>query len=160
MSEQTEGAGAPPEWCVVANVAATTTHGPDGAQVRSGLRHFAPGARLWVSPPRYPDEDGDVHVVGLHRGGGRRHISVIIRRRHLEGFRVRRLHEPAVRRARWRSPYWNLDRVWCCPDLARPWVERWNAVAAGLPVGEHPPWPSRFGDGPLAEPCPHGAGAG
>ncbi|GAA2794527.1 hypothetical protein [Crossiella cryophila] len=39
-------------WCVVANVAAETAHGPGGQESRQGLKHFAPGAKVWVLPPQ------------------------------------------------------------------------------------------------------------
>ncbi|MFG2821244.1 hypothetical protein ACGFX4_17675 [Kitasatospora sp. NPDC048365] len=106
-------------------------------------------------PPRYADEDEQVQVIGVHRGGRRRQISLIIFRRHLENFRVKGVHSPAVQRVRADGWYWGWNRVWCCPELAQPWVDRWNALAAGLPAPDFPPWPARSTVAPDAGPCPH-----
>ncbi|MFD8598996.1 hypothetical protein ACFV1L_28740 [Kitasatospora sp. NPDC059646] len=155
MTEREEKAGGLLEWCVVANVAGRTVHGPGGADVQDGLKHFAPGARLWVFPPRYQGEDERLQVVGRHRGRGSRHVNVIVFRRHLESFRIKALHSPAVQRAKGRN-YWSWNRVWCCPEAARPWVDRWNLLASGVPSEEFPPWPVRRTFSP-AETCPHGS---
>lgn len=144
---QLQDLGGSPQWCVVANVARETGHGPGGEQVQSGLKHFAPGARLWVLPPRYGNEDDQLEVIGFHRGGGRRHIPLILFRRHLENFRVKAVYSPAVERVRDRMN-WNWSRVWCWPRtgaaLGRPLERprRW-AVGAGVsalagPVGLRP----------------------
>ncbi|MFD0273942.1 hypothetical protein ACFVHB_08500 [Kitasatospora sp. NPDC127111] len=163
MNQGEQGAGAPLEWGVVANVSRETFHGPGGADVQQGLRHYRPGARVWVLPPRYPTEDDQVEVVGLHRGGRSRHVGFVVFRRHLENFRVKGVFSPAVVRVRDKMN-WNWRRVWCCPALAQPWADRWNALAAGLPATDLPdglahdrlPWPARM-VWPEVTPCPHGA---
>ncbi|MGW1463161.1 hypothetical protein ACWCPT_02235 [Streptomyces sp. NPDC002308] len=153
MTEPDQETGEP-QVCVVANVAAETRHGPGGEQVQSGLKQFAPGSRLWVLPPRYWNEDERVEVIGVHRGRGVRNIQVILFRRHLENFRIKPVHSPAVRRAM-DLARWNWGRVWCCPEMAQPWIDRWNAQAAGDASGEFPPWPARTTDGRDARLCPH-----
>ncbi|MEZ0066214.1 hypothetical protein ABIA32_002224 [Streptacidiphilus sp. MAP12-20] len=95
------------EWGVVANVAEETFHGPDGAERQAGLRHFRAGARVWVLPPRYRDEDEQVEVIGFHRGSHSRLINFIVFRRHLERFRTKAVYNPTVVLARENSPYWN-----------------------------------------------------
>ena len=55
-------------WCVVANVLAETTHGEGGEDVQRGLKHFAPGAKVWVLPPQWGDGGESVVVAGRHRG--------------------------------------------------------------------------------------------
>ncbi|MFI9364613.1 hypothetical protein ACIG5E_26710 [Kitasatospora sp. NPDC053057] len=155
MTETEEKTSQPIEWCVIANVARLTTHGPGGEEVQSGLKHFPPGAKLRVLPPRYQDEDDRLQVIGIHRGGRRRQISMVLFRRHLENFRVKAVYSPAVQKVREEGGYWNWGRVWCCPEMAQPWADRWNALAAGQPSQEFPPWPVRSTFGPDAGPCPH-----
>ncbi|MDH6111500.1 hypothetical protein P3T36_004654 [Kitasatospora sp. MAP12-15] len=92
--------------CVVANVPRETRRGPGGELVESGLKHFAPGAKLWVLPPRYRNEDDQLEVIGVHRGRGGRHIRLILFRRHLENFRIKVVYSPAVQRAHDRT-FWN-----------------------------------------------------
>ncbi|MDH6111504.1 hypothetical protein P3T36_004658 [Kitasatospora sp. MAP12-15] len=151
---QLQDLGGSPQWCVVANVARETRHGPGGEQVQSGLKHFAPGAKLWVLPPRYGNEDDQLEVIGFHRAGGRRHIPLIVFRRHLQNFRIKAVYSPAVERVRDRTN-WNWPHVWCCPELAQPWVDRWNALAAGQSMQAFPPWPGRSVFGQDVRPCPH-----
>ena len=37
-------------FCVVANIADQTAHSEGGLELRRGLRHFPPGAKVWVLP--------------------------------------------------------------------------------------------------------------
>ena len=86
-----------PGWAVVANVAKQTHHGPGGQQVREGLRHFAPGAKIWVLPVQWGDGWQDAVVVGLHRGS-KRYVQIVLPMRHLSDFRVEAVYKPAVMR--------------------------------------------------------------
>lgn len=84
-------------WCVVANVATETHHGEDGLDVRAGVHHFAPRAKLWVLPPQWGDGSDNVIVVGQHRGGGhRRPARMVLPRHYLVDFRVRGVYSPAA----------------------------------------------------------------
>jgi hypothetical protein len=94
----------PLTWCVVANVAAETNAGDGGLEIRSGLRRFGPGARLWVLRTGFQSSYRRIAVVGRHRGPGHRLIHIIIELRGLTNFRVRPVHSPAV--------YTALDRPW------------------------------------------------
>lgn len=99
-------------WCVVANVVAETARGEDGQDIRPGLKHFAPGAKVWVLPPQWGDGGEKVMVIGRHRGRGQGRLArMVIGRHHLAGFRVRGVYSPAVHR-----------------ELVRPWK----------PWGDHP----------------------
>ncbi|WP_030270595.1 hypothetical protein [Streptomyces sp. NRRL B-24484] len=80
---------------------------------------------------------------------------MVLFRRHLENFRVKAVHSPAVQRARQEGELWNWRRVWCCPEMAQPWADRWNALAAGRPAEGVPPWPARSTFAPDDGPCPH-----
>lgn len=94
----------PLTWCVVANVAAETNNGDGGLEIRSGLRRFGPGARLWVLRSGFQSSYRRVNVVGRHRGPGHRLIHIIIELRGLTDFRVRPVYSPTV--------YTALNRPW------------------------------------------------
>lgn len=85
--------------CVVANVAAETSHGEGGLEIRRGLRHFAPGAKVWIAPPGWGDGGERVIVAGRRRGNSRRYVRIVIERRFLENFRVRAVYSLALVRA-------------------------------------------------------------
>ncbi|MFJ4184790.1 hypothetical protein [Kitasatospora sp. NPDC089509] len=93
-----EQPGEPLGYGVVANVCRETAHGEGGLEIRQGLKHFGPGAKLWIAPPRWHPR-GNAVVVGRHRGGGRRYVTLVTRIRFLENFRVRAVHSPALLRA-------------------------------------------------------------
>ncbi|MFD5462030.1 hypothetical protein ACFWIQ_04250 [Kitasatospora sp. NPDC127059] len=93
-----EQTGEPLGHGVVANVARETAHGEGGPEIRRGLKHFGPGAKLWIAPPRWHPFD-DVVVVGRHRGNGRRYVTLVIKVRFLDNFRVRGVYSPALLRA-------------------------------------------------------------
>ena len=87
-------------FCVIANVADQTAHGDGGVRLQRGLRHFAPGAKVWVLPVQWGDGGDSVIVVGRHRGTrGRGHVRMVIRRHHLADFRVNAIYSPALIRA-------------------------------------------------------------
>lgn len=119
-------------WCMVANVAARTTYGPD-AEVRRGLRHFAGGAKVWVLPPQWGDGGDSVFVIGRHRGENR-YVRLVIERFHLTNFRVRGVYSPAVHRELTR-PWKHWDRelsLWDTREQADQQAQRWNLVSTGL----------------------------
>lgn len=91
--------GQPLAWCVVANVAHETAQGEGGLEIRAGLKHFAPGAKVWVLPPQWGDGGEQVIVVGRHRGSAGPYIQIVVPRRHLTNYRVRAVYSPAVLRA-------------------------------------------------------------
>jgi len=131
-------------WCVGANVAAEVAYGEGGLDVRRGLPHFAPHARVWVLPPQWGDGGEQIPVVGIHRGS-RRNVRMVIRRAHLVNFRVRGVYSPAV--------YRELIR----PDRRRPgptmWATKEDAEDA---VERHnrPELPAVFDDTPFVLRCP------
>jgi hypothetical protein len=107
-------------WCVVANVAEQTVQGEDH-EVRRGVKHFAPGAKVWVLPPQWGDGGEQVCVVGRHRGRGRHGlIRMVMPRRHLTNFRVRGVYSPAV--------HMQLTRPWQRGKFDHP-VNQWGSRA-------------------------------
>ena len=107
-------------WCVVANVA-------------DPLRHFAPGARVWVLPAFSRNGDQRLFVVGHHRAG-KRYVRMIVERRHLTDFRVRGIYSPGVLRRIMqphRDPRLALRvRLWDSREQAQRSADHWNATPA------------------------------
>lgn len=130
--------------CVVANVAQETSHGEGGLEIRKGLRHFAPGAKVWIAPPAWGDGGERVIVAGRHRGNSRRYMRIVIESRFLVNFRVRAVYSPALARAlaqleageekefgaRWLWPS-NRRRAGRGPGTRRRWGPGWTATAVG-----------------------------
>ena len=126
-------------FCVVANVAEETASGEGGLQVRAGIRHFRPGAKVWVLPPQWGDGGDQVIVAGYHRGTrGRQGLArMVMPRRHLTGFRVQGVYSPAVIRALTRPlTELGLDhvpRLWATRQEAEDIAAVWRA----LPLAAH-----------------------
>lgn len=118
-------------WCVVANVLAETTHGEGGEDIQRGLKHFAPGAKVWVLPPQWGDGGENVVVVGRHRGRGHGRLArLVVGRHHLAEFRVRGIYSPAVLREL-SLPFADFAaRLWESEDAARQTAEWWNRARA------------------------------
>jgi len=116
----------PLAFCVVANVTQWTAHGEGGLELQQGLRHFPPGAKVWVLPVIWGDGGANVIVVGQHRGSrGRGYVRMVIARRHLTNFRVQRIYRPALLdalTASWRD----LElRLWATQAEAEEQAEYW-----------------------------------
>ena len=107
--------------------------------MRAGVRHFAPGAKVWVLPPQWGDGGHQVIVAGHHRGThGRRGLArLVMPRRHLTGFRVQDVYSPAVIRALTRPlTELGLDhppRLWATRQEAEDIAAAWRA----LPLAAH-----------------------
>jgi hypothetical protein len=89
----------PLAYCITANIADETTQGDGGLEIRAGLKHFAPGAKVWILPPQWGDGGEKVMVAGRHRGAAGPYIRIVVPRRHLTSFRVRAVYSPALLRA-------------------------------------------------------------
>jgi hypothetical protein len=139
-------------YCLVANVAEQTAHGEGGLELRSGLRHFAPGAKVWVLPPQWGDGGAKLLVAGHHRGaGGRRgYVRIVVSRRHLTNFRVQGIYSPALLAALTRPVIdpGSTARLWSTREAAEESAAFCNAcpveaVTDGYrllpPVGDPPP---------------------
>ena len=121
-------------WCVVANVAAETAHGEGGQEIHKGLKHFAPGAKVWVLPPQWGDGGENLFVVGRHRGRGPGRLArMVVGRHHLADFRVRGVYSPAVHRELTRPwKHWGDHplRLWESREQAERAVQWWNTEHA------------------------------
>jgi hypothetical protein len=87
-------------FCVAANIMEETAHGEGGLELRRRVRHFPPGAKVWVLPPQWGDGADQLIIAGYHRGThGRGFTRMVLARRHLTGFRVQGVYSPALIRA-------------------------------------------------------------
>ncbi|MEW1864349.1 hypothetical protein AB0399_28955 [Streptomyces sp. NPDC088194] len=115
--------GDPLGWCVVANVSAETANGEAGLDIRRGIKHFPPGARLWVTRARWDPGHGRTHAVGRHRGRSGRYVRMVVALDDLENFRVRGIHSARLLRV-----LLGLRRDPAAPLPAeRPWNSRAHA---------------------------------
>lgn len=137
--------------CVVANVARETSHGDGGLEIRAGLRHFAPGAKVWIAPLRWDGGSPSVPVVGRHRGNSRRYSAMVIPRRFLENFRVRAVYSSALLSALGGGPLWGEEhaesyvRYWGTPRLeTQVEVEGRDYTLWAPPVTDPPPMELEF----------------
>jgi hypothetical protein len=72
-------------WAVAANV------------TQQGLRHFAPGAKVYVSQVWNGDGGERRWVLGRHRGS-HRHVHIIVPQRHLTDARAKAVYSPDLHR--------------------------------------------------------------
>lgn len=85
-------------WAVVANVCDETRFGEGDALARQGVKHFPPGAKVWVLPAQWGDGWDRALVVGRHRGAPRPLAQMVVPLEHLEDFRVEAVYSPALDR--------------------------------------------------------------
>lgn len=118
-------------WCLVANVARETAHGDGGLEIRDGLRHFSPGALVWVTPPMWGDGGERMRVTGRRRKDRWQYLSVVVHTRHLENFRVKGVYGPALLTAlegtRTTGPYARTYPLWSTRERAQEMADALNA---------------------------------
>ena len=64
--------------------------------MRLGLKHFAPGAKLYVFPSQWGDGGAKLRVLGRHRGGGSKLFEIVIASKWLTNWRVQKVFHPYV----------------------------------------------------------------
>jgi hypothetical protein len=136
-----DGQPIPLAYCVVANVAAETAQGEGGLEVRSGLKHFAPGAKVWVLPPHWGDGGDSVIVVGHHRRAAGRYVRIVIPRRHLTNYRVGCIYSPALLRALTepsRKAPQRRPQLWKGRDEVQQIVSVWRRPVLEARFDDHP----------------------
>ncbi|MEU9192506.1 hypothetical protein [Streptomyces hundungensis] len=133
---ETTAADGPLAWCLVANVGRETSHGEGGLEIRSGLRHFSPGALVWLTPPLWGDGGERMRVTGRRRNNRWHYVSVVIRTWHLENYRVKGIYAPsllsAVLGTDSRRPDVDEHPLWASREQAQQWADRANR--GSLPV--------------------------
>src|SRR5262245_49726707 len=85
-----------PQWMLVGNVKRFTHKGPGGRIVELGVKHFAPGAKVYCLPEAWGDGYENVRVVGKHRGG--RKINIVMPSKHIEHWRAQLVYSPELLR--------------------------------------------------------------
>ena len=86
-----------PTWLPIANVVVERRFGPGGNELRTGTKLLAPGGKVYVFGEHRSSCGEVVVVVGRHRRS-KRYITCHVRTRHLENWRVERVHSPYVLR--------------------------------------------------------------
>ena len=82
-----------PMWCVEANVVYERSYGPGGVEKRSGSKHFAPGAKVYVVD--LYTGGARVKVVGRHRVS-HRYITTVVRSEWLVNWRAALIYSPHI----------------------------------------------------------------
>lgn len=122
-SDQTEELN--PVWCIATNMVLERDCGPGGQEKRSGTRHFAPGAKLYIVDFFWGTGGEDVTVVGRHRKS-HRYITIIIRTKLLANWRVELVYSPHVIKEVQKHLIYKPER----------------AILSLWPLGEDPNWAS------------------
>jgi len=81
-------------WTAVANVVRERPYGPGGAEIRSGSKHFAPGAKVYIID-LFGGMCERIVVVGQHRKS-KHLIALVIDVRLVENLRTKVCYSPAV----------------------------------------------------------------
>jgi len=79
--------------CATANIVQTRLHGEEKV-LKRGTKHFRGGAKVYVVNA-YAGMCEDLIVIGHHRKSGR-YITIAIRAKHLENFRITKVFSPKV----------------------------------------------------------------
>ena len=82
-------------WTLVANVLIDRPVGPGGGETRSGTKHFAPGAKVYVIGGFWGMGGDSVSVVGRHRNT-KRYFTIVMSSRHLANWRTELVYSPTV----------------------------------------------------------------
>ncbi len=88
-------------WCLVGNIVETHEYGEDH-EMKTGSKHFAPGAKVFMAPVRWGDGYERISVIGKPRKK-QNYVEVIMRSELIENLRMQRVYKPAVLRRMDRS---------------------------------------------------------
>lgn len=81
-------------WSVVANIKKQIPHGEGGVELKSGLRKFKGGAKVFIVGAFYGTCESLV-AIGQHRNSGK-YISCIIPVNTVENLRVKKVYKPQI----------------------------------------------------------------
>ncbi len=87
-------AEADPIWCLVANVAKEIEFGEE-KQIKSGIKHFPAGAKVYCFPPLWGDGYERIKVIGRHRGS-HRYATMVVQSKHLTNWRAKLVYSPFI----------------------------------------------------------------
>lgn len=80
----------------IGNIIAERPYGPGGEEMRTGTKHFRPGAKVYIID-WFPGMCYDVVVIGHHRKSNRP-IKAIIKAKYIENIRVKSCYSIAATR--------------------------------------------------------------
>ena len=81
-------------WCLVGNIVKEHPFGEERV-MRTGTKHFRPGAKVYCAPINWGDGYESIVVIGAPRHG-REYIEVVMDRKLIENFRIQKCFKPAV----------------------------------------------------------------
>ena len=85
----------PESFCTaIGNIIAERPYGPGGEEIRTGTKHFRPGAKVYIID-WFPGTCEDVVVIGHHRKSNRP-IKAIIKAKFIENLRVKSCYSIAA----------------------------------------------------------------
>lgn len=90
-------------WCLVGNIVKTHEYGEDH-EIKTGSRHFAPGAKVYMAPVQWGDGYERITVIGKPRKR-RNYVEVIMRSELIENLRMQKVFTPAVLKKMDQSEY-------------------------------------------------------
>ncbi|GAB2870825.1 hypothetical protein [Hymenobacter ruber] len=83
-------------WTAVANVVAERLYGPEGKEIRTGTKHFKPGAKVYIID-WFPGMCDAVTVIG-HQRKSKQLMKLVMRVNTLLRFRPKICYSPAITR--------------------------------------------------------------
>jgi hypothetical protein len=92
-----EDSGRNPQWCLVGNIVNERLSGKDGAETKSGTKHFSPGTKLYSFPAQWGDGYEKIIVVGRHRGS-KDFVTMVIKSDWVTNWRAKVVYNPEVLR--------------------------------------------------------------
>lgn len=111
-------------WCLIGNVVENHEYGEE-KEIKTGSKHFRPGAKVYIAPANWGDGYENVIVIGCPRHG-KRYIEVVMRSELIRNFRAGKVYAPAVLKMMEESEY----RWWGDTDKERieELAESWKKV--------------------------------
>ena len=100
-------------WCLVGNVVQTHEYG-ENHETRIGTKHFSPGTKVYCMPGNWGDGYENIVVIAKHRKSFK-YIEIIMPRKHIENFRMKKVFKPAVLRFMKKHDF----RVWDDSDKSK-----------------------------------------
>lgn len=84
-------------WCLVGNIAETREYG-ENHEIKNGTKQFSGGTKVYVAPVQWGDGYENVIVLGKPRGRKGGLIEMVIRRKYIENFRLKKVFDPGALR--------------------------------------------------------------
>jgi len=93
-------------WCAVANVVAVRPYGEGQTETRSGAKHFAANAKVYVVDYYWGMGGDNVTVIGHHRKSHRL-VTMVLPSKLLTNWRAQLIYKPGIARRIEENPRWN-----------------------------------------------------